>query len=175
MKLIKTKIEGAYKIEPTLIKDERGYLAKTYSADKYRDHGLAVQFRHSLLTRTWKKGSIRGMHFQLAPHGENKIIRCTRGAVLDVLIDIRRDSPTFMEIAQAELTSENHFCFYAPKGLAHGFQALTDDVEMVYDLSEDHVPESAEGVRYNDPAFNIAWPLPVTAISERDSHWPNFS
>ena len=121
------------------------------------------------------KGTVRGLHYQREPHSEAKVVRCLKGVIWDVIIDIRPDSPTYLRWQQFELSSENGHQLYVPAGFAHGYQTLCDDVEVNYLISVPYAPQSACGIRYNDPTFGITWPLPVTEISEKDVHWPNFS
>ena len=172
MNFNKTPLEGSYLIEPVPFKDERGWFARTYSKDEFEKIGHTkewVQLNHSV---TFKKGTIRGMHFQFPPHSEIKMVRCVAGSIFDVIIDVRQNSPTFLQWYGAELSADNKQMLYIPEGFAHGFQALTDGVELIYHHSEFYTRGSEGGIRYNDPRVNISWPLPVTAISERDESHP---
>lgn len=167
-----TKIKGLYVIEPEVKTDERGYFARTFCQEELQKNGLSfniVQMNRSL---TKKKGTIRGMHFQKEPKAEGKIVSCLRGAVYDVAVDLRPGSPTYGQWVAVELTADNRLMFYIPKSFAHGFQALTDDCELQYLMSEFYSPEQASGVRWDDPFFKIEWPLPVSFISEKDRNWP---
>jgi dTDP-4-dehydrorhamnose 3,5-epimerase len=159
-------------LEPT--RDNRGFFARTFCVEEFAAHGLEDNFPQHSISFSARKGTLRGMHFQRNPHGEVKLVRCTRGAIWDVIIDIRPDSPTYRGWQGFELSSSNSRQLYIPKGFAHGFQTLSDDVEVSYLISAPYKPESAHGIRYNDPAFGISWPLSVTEISEKDLHWPDF-
>lgn len=167
-----TKLEGSFIIELTPFTDDRGWFARTYCKNEFSRIGHTaewVQMNHSF---TREKGSIRGMHYQLPPFGEIKMVRCIAGAVFDVIIDIRKDSPTFLEWVGMELSAENKKMMYIPKGFAHGFQTLTDNCELVYQHSEFYTPGVEGGIQYADPAININWPLAVTNISDRDAQHP---
>jgi dTDP-4-dehydrorhamnose 3,5-epimerase len=167
-----TDLSGVFIIEPELIGDERGFFACAWIASEFEQHGLNVNFRQSNIAFNALRGTIRGMHFQRHPYEEAKLTRCTRGKIYDVAIDLRPDSPTRYRWVGAELTSDNHRMLYVPEGFAHGYQTFTDDAEMFYQVSEYYHPECAEGVRWNDPAFDIRWPLPVSVITERDANYP---
>lgn len=167
-------IPGAYVIEPERKSDSRGFFARTYCRNELEDRGLdptIVQCNVSV--NSWA-GTVRGMHWQAEPHEEIKLVRCTAGAIYDVVLDLRPDSPTYRQHRGVELTRENRHALYVPAGLAHGFQALEDDSEVFYQMSNFYYPESARGVRWNDPAFDITWPRPVTVISERDAGYPDY-
>lgn len=168
------EIPGAYRIEPEKKADHRGFFARTYCRDELEDRGLdptIVQCNVSV--NSWR-GTVRGMHWQASPHEEIKLVRCTNGAIHDVILDLRPDSPMYKRHVAIELTRENRVALYVPAGVAHGFQALEDDSEVFYQMSELYYPESARGVRWDDPAFDISWPLPVTQISEKDRSFPDF-
>ena len=169
-----TKFDGAWAIALTELGDERGFFARTFCSETLRDKGLESNFPQHSMSYSSRRGTLRGLHFQRTPHAEVKIVRCLRGAVWDVLVDLRPDAPTFRQWQAFELTAENRLQLYVPKGFAHGFQALTADVEVSYLISELYVPDAASGVRFDDPAFGIPWPLPVTAMSEKDRSWPVF-
>ena len=158
MKLIATKLPGAFVIEPELFEDERGFLGRAWSAREFAAHGLVLPAVECNLSYNRRKGTLRGMHFQHAPHAQAKLVRCTRGALYDVIIDLRADSPTFKQWIGVELTAENRRTLYVPEGFAHGFQTLVDETELYYQMSAGYVPEASDGVRWNDPAFQIAWP-----------------
>src|SRR3989338_3969809 len=167
-----TKIKDLYIIELEQKVDERGYLVRIFCKDELAKAGLEfniVQANHSL---TKKKGIIRGMHFQKFPKAEDKIIQCLRGAVYDVAIDLRKDSLTYGQWLATELSENNKKMLLVPKGFAHGFQTLTDDCEMQYFMSEFYSPEHSFGVRWNDPFFNIKWPIENPILSEKDKNWP---
>jgi dTDP-4-dehydrorhamnose 3,5-epimerase len=169
-----TRVPGVFIVEPERLEDERGFFARTWCPGEFEAHGLNPQLAQCSISYNRKKGTLRGMHYQAAPHAEAKLVRCTMGAIYDVALDLRPQSPTFKQWVSAELTAENRKMLYIPEGLAHGFQTLTDDAEVFYQISEPYHPESAGGVRWNDPAFGIQWPLPLTAISPRDASHPQW-
>jgi len=175
MKLTSAGLPGAFLIEPELHRDERGYFAGAWSAGEFAAAGLEFTPVQASISFTGRRGSIRGMHFQRPPSREGKLVRCTRGAVLDVMVDIRPDSPTFLSHRAIELTAERHNAVFIPSGLAHGFQTLTDDAELFYEMTDRYQPELAGGFRHDDPAVGIEWPLPVTTINERDATYPDLS
>jgi dTDP-4-dehydrorhamnose 3,5-epimerase len=175
MRFEATSLNDANLIHPEPARDSRGFFARTFCVDEFAAYGLETTFPQHSISFSAQKGTIRGMHFQRDPHSEVKLVRCVKGAIWDVIIDIRPTSSTFGRWQGFDLTDLNNFQLYIPKGFAHGFQTLTDDVEVNYLISERYVPESASGLRYNDPRFNIAWPLPVTVISAKDLQWPDFA
>jgi dTDP-4-dehydrorhamnose 3,5-epimerase len=175
MKFHSTNLNDAYLVQLEPARDDRGFFARTFCAEEFASHGLQTNYPQHSISFSARKGTLRGMHYQLAPHSEAKLVRCIEGAILDVIIDIRPDSPTYRRWQQFELSDVNDCQLYIPKGFAHGFQTLSDHVEVSYLISTPYKPEAARGIRYNDPAFGITWPLPVTEISERDLHWPDFS
>jgi dTDP-4-dehydrorhamnose 3,5-epimerase len=170
-----TRLSGAYVIELELQQDARGFFARTWCRREFEDHGLRSEVVQTSVSLTRRKGSVRGMHYQAEPYGEAKLLRCTRGGIHDVIIDLRRDSPTRGEWIAEELTGDNHRMLYVPEGFAHGFQTLTDDAEVTYHMMEFYTPSAARGVRYDDPAFGIEWPLPVTEITDKDRRWPDWA
>ena len=170
-----TNLAGAYLVQLEPVRDQRGFFARTFCVEEFANHGLEIGYPQHSISYSARKGTLRGMHYQRDPHREAKLVRCTKGAILDVIVDIRRDSSTFCRWQRFELSSANGDQLYVPKGFAHGFQTLCDDVEVSYLISTPHQPEFARGIRYNDPAFGIGWPLPVAEISERDMRWPDFS
>jgi dTDP-4-dehydrorhamnose 3,5-epimerase len=174
MKFIKTDLKGAYVIEPELIEDERGYFVRTYSADELRSLGVDGPLVQCNDSYNSKAGTIRGMHFQVEPMAEDKIVRCTRGAIYDVIVDLRPASPTFCSWISVDLTSGNHLMLYIPRGFAHGFQTLENETEVSYMMFQYHSPEHARGARWNDPAFGITWPHEPTVISQRDANFADF-
>jgi dTDP-4-dehydrorhamnose 3,5-epimerase len=151
---------------------ERGWFARAWCAREFAEHGLEAQLAQTSLSFNAQRGTVRGMHYQRAPHGETKLVRCIRGAIWDVDLDLRPASPSFGQWQGFELSAENGLALYIPQGFAHGFQTLAPDSEVLYQISAFYAPEAASGVRYDDPAFAIAWRLPVTAISPRDTSWP---
>lgn len=171
MKFLPTKLDGAWVIALNELTDERGFFARTFCAETLSGKGLESHFPQHSMSYSQLRGTLRGLHFQRAPHAEVKIVRCLRGKIWDVLLDLRPGSPTYLQWEAFELSPDNRLQLYVPKGFAHGFQALTGDVEVSYMISEPFKPEAASGVRYDDPAFGIAWPLPVTAISDKDRTW----
>lgn len=169
------EIAGAYLIEPERQADRRGFFARTYCRHELIDRGLEPTIVQCNISVNRLKGTVRGMHFQAAPHEETKLVRCTAGAIHDVLLDLRPDSPTFKRHVAVELNRENRLSLYIPAGIAHGFQSLEDDTEVFYQMSELYQPSAARGVRWNDPAFAILWPLPVAVIADRDLAFPDFA
>jgi dTDP-4-dehydrorhamnose 3,5-epimerase len=169
MKLIRLPLSGAYLIELDLVPDERGFFARTWCAEEFRKLGLNPNLAQCSISYNERRGTLRGMHFQAEPHGETKLIRCSSGAIYDVVVDLRPTSPTYCKWSAAELTSENHKMLYVPEGFAHGFQTLVDNTEVLYQISVSFQPEYARGVRWNDPMFGIEWPIPNPIISARDS------
>ena len=170
MKLIPTALQGVLLVEQERLRDERGFFARTYDVEQL---GPVVQMSTSFNVRA---GTLRGLHFQREPHGESKLVRCTRGAIFDVAVDLRPDSPTRHSWFGAELSADNRLALYIPKGLAHGFQTLVDETEVTYAISKPYEPESAGGVRWDDPAFGIEWPeAEERVMSEKDRSWPDFT
>lgn len=167
-----TKLSGVYVIEPERHADERGFFARTWCQREFADHGLNPHLAQCSLSYNRQRGTLRGLHYQAPPHAEAKLVRATRGAIYDVVVDLRPDSPTQGQWLGVELTSQSGRSLYIPDSCAHGFQTLTDECEVCYQISEFHHPESALGVRWNDPQLAIDWPLPVTVISDRDAHLP---
>jgi dTDP-4-dehydrorhamnose 3,5-epimerase len=175
MRFEATNLSGAWLIMPEPVGDERGFFARTFCVRELAEHGLETEFVQHSASVSLKCGTLRGMHFQREPHGEVKIVTCIKGAILDVIVDLRPASPTFRRWQGFELTDENRRRLYIPKGFAHGFQTLTDNVEVGYLISAFYEPSAASGVRHDDPAFGIEWPLPVTVISEKDKSWADFT
>lgn len=170
-----TPLAGAFVVELEEVEDERGFFARAFCREEFEAHGLNPRVAQCNVSLNRKRGTLRGMHFQAPPHEEAKLVRCTRGAVWDVVIDLRRDSVTFKRWHGIELSAQNRRGLYVPEGFAHGFLTLTDDSEMLYLMSEPYHPECARGVRWNDPAFGIAWPLAQPEMSERDRGFALFS
>lgn len=161
-------LSGAFVIGIEKRTDERGFFARAFCEREFSACGLATRFVQVNDSLSERRGTLRGMHYQLAPKAETKLIRCVRGALYDVILDLRRDSPTFGRSFGAELTAENRLMMYVPKGFAHGFITLTDDVEAIYLVDEFYVPEQERAIRWNDPRFDIAWPLAPAVISDKD-------
>ena len=172
MKFAPTELRDAVLIEMEKHRDDRGFFARTMCVEEFAQAGLETAYPQSSQSYNARAGTLRGMHFQKAPHAETKLVRCVRGAVHDVIIDLRPDSPTHMRWQGFDLSAENGLSLYIPKGFAHGFQTLVDETDVLYQISYAYVPGVGCGVRYDDPAFGIAWPLPVSVISERDRTWP---
>jgi dTDP-4-dehydrorhamnose 3,5-epimerase len=168
-----TKLSGAYVVELERHEDERGFFARAWSRDELAGQGLEAALSQCSISRNAVAGTVRGMHLQKAPHEETKLVRCTAGAIFDVIIDLRPGSDTFAEWIGVELDAERGAALYVPKGFAHGFQTLVDRSDVFYMISEPYAPSAASGVRWDDPAFAIAWPLPTRVISERDRSWPD--
>lgn len=163
-----TKLQGCYTIELDPFTDERGWFARYFCMDEFAQIGHTKEWLQMNHSCTYKKGSLRGMHFQLPPFSEIKLVRCIAGSVLDVIVDLRKDSKTFLQYFGTELSSSNKKMMYIPEGFAHGFQCLTDDCELLYHHTEYYKPNVEGGIKYDDPKINIQWPLAVTVISDRD-------
>jgi dTDP-4-dehydrorhamnose 3,5-epimerase len=166
-----TTLKDAMLIDIEKRGDDRGYFARTMCRDEFAAHGLVSDFVQANHSYNRTRGTLRGMHFQRAPHEEVKLVRCVRGAILDVIIDLRPASPTYRKWEGFELSAENGRLLYVPGGFAHGFQTLVDDVDVTYQVSHPYTPTAEGGVRYDDPAFGIEWPEPVTVISPKDASW----
>ena len=174
MRFTATPIQGVYVIDLEPVEDHRGFFARTYCDDEFRARGLETHFAQASIAFTARRGTLRGMHYQREPYGEVKLVRCTRGAVYDAVIDLRPHSATFRQWFAVELTADNRRMLYVPAGFAHGYQTLQDDTEISYQMSTPYHPEAAAGVRWNDPAFGVSWPIDVTVIAERDAAYPDF-
>jgi dTDP-4-dehydrorhamnose 3,5-epimerase len=170
-----TALPGVLVLAPEPHADERGFFARTFCAEEMAQHGLDPTVAQCSIAWNRSRGTVRGMHFQAAPHAESKLVRCTRGALLDVVLDLRHDSPAYRRHVAVELTAENRLAVWVPPGCAHGYQTLADDTEASYQISTPHAPEAARGVRWDDPAFGIGWPLPVAVISARDQAWADYT
>lgn len=170
-----TPIAGAFVLETERFEDERGSFTRTYCRRELEAHGLDSAVAQCNLSTNRRRGTLRGLHFQLAPHTEAKLVRVLRGAIFDAFVDLRPASPSYLQSFSLELTAESGLELFLPKGVAHGFQTLEDDTEVFYQLSDFFTADSARGYRFDDPAFGIAWPLPVAVISERDRDLPHFS
>lgn len=174
MRFTETPLRGAYIVDIEPMADERGFFARTWCEREFRDRGLNPLLKQASISFNHKKGTLRGMHYQTDGHQESKLIRCLAGAVFDVIIDLRKSSPTFMKHFTMGLGSEDRRMLYVPEGFAHGFQTLTDGAELFYQISQFYSPENVAGVRWNDPAFAIGWPEPPRVISARDQGFPDF-
>jgi len=170
-----TKLKGAFVIEPQRFEDVRGFLARSFSLKEFESHGLDPHMAECNISFSKKQYTIRGMHFQKGEHAQAKLVRCTKGRVFDVIIDLRPDSPTFKQWIGETLTEENRLMLYVPKGFAHGFQTLEDNGEVFYQISNVYNPDHEGGVRWNDPAFGIDWPATDgITINARDQNFPDF-
>lgn len=169
-----TALPGAFVIDPEPSEDARGLFARTWCERELKAHGLDTRFAQCSTSFNKRKGTLRGLHYQVPPAAETKIVRCTRGALYDVIVDLRPDSPTFLGHVGVVLTADNRKMLYIPIGCAHGFQTLEDETEIFYQISEFWVPEHARGVRWDDPLFGIAWPDDQRTIIERDQRFPDF-
>lgn len=175
IKFTETKLRGAFVVEPEIFEDERGFFARSYSEKEFLDQGIKLRMAESHISFNKMRYTIRGLHFQKDPHAQAKLVRCTQGAIFDVIVDLRPDSPTFKQWFGEELTAANHLMLYVPAGFAHGYQTLEDNSEMFYQVSEFYVPESCGGVRWNDPAFAIQWrAMDGVTLNERDQNYPDF-
>ena len=174
MKFVETPVAGAWLIVPERVSDARGFFARTFCEDEFRERGLDPRVAQCNVSFNEKRGTLRGMHYQAAPHGETKLVRCTMGAIHDVVVDLRCDSPTYHAVYGADLTAENRSMLYIPAGCAHGFVTLADASEVFYQMGAAFVPGARRGFRWDDPAFAIAWPIEPRVISDRDAGWPRW-
>jgi dTDP-4-dehydrorhamnose 3,5-epimerase len=170
----KTRLQGAFLIDINKLEDERGFFARTWCQREFEEHGLNPRLVQCNLSYNKLKGTLRGMHYQAAPDQEAKLVSCIQGAIYDVIIDLRPESPTYRDHIGVVLSAEAHNLLYVPEGFAHGFLTLADEATVFYQMSEFYAPDSARGVRWNDPAFGIQWPEPVQVISERDANYQDF-
>lgn len=171
----KAPVAGAFRIKPERITDERGYFARVFDAEEFRTQGLRADACQTSVSFNAAVGTLRGMHWQAPPYGECKLIRCVRGAVWDVVLDLRPDSGTYRTWWSMELNADEGAMLYVPEGVAHGFLTLVPASEVMYQMTDAYVPEAARGVRWDDPAFGITWPSPPSVISERDRMYPDFA
>lgn len=170
-----TDLAGAWVLDLDPHEDERGFFARVWCAREFAERGLEPRLVQSSLSFNQRRGTLRGMHFQAAPFEEVKLVRCTRGAIHDVIVDLRPESPTYTRHIAFELTADNRRQLYIPRGCAHGFQTLAADCEVVYQMSEFYTPDAGRGVRWNDPAFGIRWPIADPILNERDRSYPDFT
>ena len=168
-------LPGAWLIEPEKRGDDRGFFARTWCRKEFVDNGLVDDFVQRNLSVNPQAGTLRGLHWQARPHSEVKLIQCSRGAIFDVIVDLRAGSPTYGQWLGVELRADDYRMLYAPEGFAHGFQTLEDDCEVAYLVSAAYAPEASCGIRYDDPAIDVTWPRPVTRISDQDQQWPLLS
>jgi dTDP-4-dehydrorhamnose 3,5-epimerase len=169
-----TPLKGAFVIDPEKLEDERGFFARTWCQREAAAYGLQPRWLQCNISFNKQKGTMRGMHYQVAPFAEAKLVRCTMGAIYDVIIDLRPEAPTFRQWVAIELSAHNHRMLHIPEGFAHGFLTLDDNTEVFYQMSEFYAPAYARGVRWNDPAFHIEWPIDVCVIADRDRNYPDF-
>lgn len=175
MTFLETKLPGVFEISPDFIHDQRGFFARSWCQEEFASHGLNARLVQCNISGNLRKGTLRGMHFQEAPFAEAKLVRCTRGSIFDVALDLRQDYPTFKQWTGVVLTAENHRMLFIPEGCAHGFLTLEDDSEVLYQMSESYHPEAARGFRWDDPAFGIEWPGKIEVISDRDTSYADFT
>ena len=169
-----TKLAGAFIIDLKKIEDDRGFFARTFCLNEFKEQGIDIEIRQANTNLSAKKGTIRGMHYQNHPYEEDKVVRCTKGALFDVIIDLRKDSPTYKQWIGVELTENNHRALLVPKGFAHGFLTLEDNTEANYLVSQFYTPGAEAGIRYNDPQFGIEWPFEPVVVSEKDANHPDY-
>ena len=172
MVFTETKLTGAFIIDLERREDNRGFFARSFCQHEFAERGLNARHRSGERRVQPSRGTMRGMHFQFPPAAETKLVRCTRGAILDIIVDLRPESPTYLEHVAVELTADNHRALYVPERFAHGYQVLEDDTETSYQVGEFYTPGAEGGLRYDDPRLGLAWPLPVTEISDKDRAWP---
>jgi dTDP-4-dehydrorhamnose 3,5-epimerase len=175
MRFHQTELLGAYVIELEPRADERGFFARTWCQRELAEHGLNTNVVQANMSYNTVKGTLRGMHYQVAPYAETKLVRCTRGAIYDAIVDLRPDSPTYKRWIGVELTADNRRALYVPEGFAHGFITLEDNTDVMYQVTAFYTPGAEGGLRYDDPAFGIAWPVPVSVISDKDRGWAPFA
>ena len=175
MVFTETKLSGAFIIDLERREDSRGFFARAFCQHEFGDHGLKPLIAQANIGFNQRRGCLRGMHFQYPPAAETKVVRCTRGAVLDIIVDLRPESPTYLEHVSVELTADNHRAIYIPERFAHGYQTLEDETETSYQVGEFYTPGAEGGLRYDDPALALTWPLPISEISEKDAAWPLLS
>jgi dTDP-4-dehydrorhamnose 3,5-epimerase len=175
MLFTEAKLAGALLIEPERIEDERGFFARTWSQREFQERGLDANWVECNVSLNRKKGTLRGLHYQAAPYAQAKLVRCTMGAIFDVIVDLRQDSPTFRQWVSVRLSAGNRSMLFVPEGFAHGFQTLEDESEVFYQMSQYYSMESSRGVRWDDPAFGISWPQDSRIINARDRAYPDFA
>ena len=172
MRFVETALAGAYKIELEKRTDARGFFARAFCIREFEDHGLSPRITQVNIALTRHAGTLRGLHFQFPPMAEAKLVRCTRGSILDVIVDLRPESSTYLRHLPIELNEENHTALYVPERFAHGYQVLIDDTELTYHASEFYSPAHESGIRFDDPRLEIGWPLQASGVSSRDESWP---
>ncbi|WP_369132382.1 dTDP-4-dehydrorhamnose 3,5-epimerase [Modestobacter sp. I12A-02662] len=174
MKYTPLGVDGVHLVEMEPFSDERGFFARSFDTAEFEQHGMRPEVAQCNVSFNHRAGTLRGLHLSLPGHPEAKFIRCTRGAIVDVAVDVRPDSPTYLQHVAVELTAENRTALYLPPHLAHAYQTLTDDTEVLYMVSVPYAPGAEMGFRYDDPAFGVEWPLPVSVISDKDAAWAPF-
>jgi dTDP-4-dehydrorhamnose 3,5-epimerase len=172
MVFTETKLKGAFIINLTRLEDERGFFARTFCQNEFKEHGLNIQIAQANISYNKRRGTFRGMHMQLPPYEESKLIKCARGTIYDVIVDMRVSSDTYKQWIGVELTAENHQMLYVPEGFAHGFITLKNDTEVTYQMNQFYAPASEKGFRWNDPAFGIVWPIQPKIMAEKDKNFP---
>lgn len=172
MTFTETKLKGAFVVDLEPRSDSRGFFARSFCQHEFEAHGLKPLIAQANISFNYRKGTVRGLHFQHPPHAETKFVRCSRGAILDVIVDLRPESPTYLQHVGVELTADNRRGLYVPERFAHGYQVLEDNTETTYQVGEFYTPAAEGGLRYNDPRLAIAWPLPVSDVSDKDQAWP---
>lgn len=175
MRFTETKLAGAYIVDISPHEDERGFFARTFDAKLLEEHGMNPVIAQANMSYNRRKGTLRGMHMQVEPALESKFVRCVRGALYDVIVDMRPESDTYLQHVGVELTAENRRALFVPESFAHGFQTLADETDAFYEVSQFYTPGTERGLRHDDPAFGIEWPLPVSTISDKDANWELFS
>jgi dTDP-4-dehydrorhamnose 3,5-epimerase len=175
MKFYETELRGAFVIELDTLEDNRGFFARVWCQKEFADHGLVPSIAQVNTSFNAKAGTLRGMHYQVAPHEESKLVRCTSGALYDVIVDLRPDSPTYKRWTGVELTAGNYKMLYIPADFAHGFITLEENTEVTYLISEAYTPGAERGIRWDDPEIGVEWPRPVSVISDKDAGWPDFA
>jgi dTDP-4-dehydrorhamnose 3,5-epimerase len=175
MKLTETPLAGAFVVDIEQHRDDRGFFGRSFCVDEFQGAGIQLKIAQCNVSFNHRRGTLRGMHFQIPPNAEAKLVRCTRGAIYDVIVDLRPESPTYTHHFAVELTATNHRSLYVPPGFAHGFQTLEDDAEVFYQMSEAYSPAHERGLRWNDPALAIQWPLPPMVISPKDENYDDFA
>lgn len=174
MNYTELEVDGVHLVEMAPFTDERGGFARSFDTDEFAERGMSSHVAQCNVSWNHRAGTLRGLHLSLPGHPESKFIRCTRGAIVDVAVDVRPDSPTFMKHVMVELTADNHTALYLPPHLAHAYQTLTDDTEVLYMVSVPYAPGAEIGFRYDDPSFGLSWPLPVSVVSDKDASWAAF-
>ncbi len=170
-----TKLKGAFVVDVSRLEDDRGFFARTYCHNEFKQHGMVPEVVQANMSTNKVKGTFRGMHYQIDPYQETKLIRCIKGALYDVIIDLRHDSPTYKDWIGVELTEDNQRALFVPKDFAHGFVTLVDDTTAFYMVSQFYTPGAESGIRWNDPSFRIGWPIEPRVVSQKDCNWDDFA